>query len=658
MEWFGGKPAGYIKLVNGSYQVIFPHGTKSFAGSKYGGLEKAKDAAEKWRYDESTRKGLTKNMVRVNENYGEPFLEVQFHTEDLTMKCDVEHIDLIEDSTWTVWNGIVRRRNSKKSGQSYVMFHVLAYPDYKTPKHLNGDGLDNRSFNVYDVSQSKPSTQSNNKSGIQGVGKSGNDWYAQIGVKGKRYKKTFTVSRYGEQEAYMLAVQQRKAWEQEFNPQNKDLSRKYKNFVSKLEKFNATVITTLEEYLSSVETEKYPELQIQCPNDHQFSMRVTSLYNKLASIKKNPECNVCAKCENPVGAVEEKSVRSACKRLGFTFYTYDIDTRMVTYKCKCGNKSNSYASNLTSIGRQAQCAKCQNEKFRVKTDDVQKKLAEYSCELIGEYVNTHTPIEYKCVCKATVKVRYCMFLAGKRCKLCGYGILCEHDIYMSKCAECSDSVCEHNKYYGDCKKCNRDTVCEHKGLYSKCIVCNPQLGCKHCQAQYVNKTSKFYPNCVRCHCFLNPKGYIPSRYKFKEHHLRDYLEETFPNMSPIFDKSLGACSLRRPDVFIECYTHTVIVECDENQHKGSNYTCENKRMMELFQDLGSRPIVFIRFNPDSYVKDGQKVGGCFKRDPQNILRVIRKEWKRRTKILKDTIEKHMENIPYKECTNVPLFYDD
>ncbi len=659
MEWFGGKPAGCTRLVSGSYQVIFSHGTKSFSSSEYGSLEKAKDAAEEWRYIESTIQGLTKNRICINEEHEAPYLKVQLQT-DLVMKCDVEHIDLIEDSIWTAWKGngdiwYVKRRSSKKTGQSYAMYHTLAYPDYEKPRHLNGDGLDNRSYNMYDASTPISTTQSNNNSGITGVYKSGNGWCAQIGTKDKRVKKTFMISKYGDQEAYYLAVQQRQAWEQEFNHGNKDLSRKYKNFVSKLAAFDVTVITTLEEYLSSVEIEKYPELVLQCSAEHQFSLRITSLYNKLAFIKKNPERCICAECEKSEISKEEISVRKACEKLGFAFLTYKVDTRRVMYKCKCGSKNNSYATNLTCSGRQAQCPKCQNKKFKIKTSTVRKKLKEYDCRLIGKYINTHTPIKYKCICGSIVSARYCMFIMGKRCRHCGYGVLCEHNVYLSKCVECSGSICEHNEYYGKCKKCDKEALCEHGELRSKCITCKPQFACENCLCQYVNKTSKFHPYCFRCHCILNPNAYVPMRYKFREHYLRDYLELTFKSISLVFDKTLGACSLRRPDVFIECYTHCIIIECDENQHK--SYECENKRMMELFQDAGMRPIVFIRFNPDSYTKNGLTISGCFKRNSAGILKPTKEEWEVRTKILKDTIEQHIGNIPDKECTILRLFYN-
>ena len=45
---------------------------------------------------------------------------------------------------------------------------------------------------------------------------------------------------------------------------------------------------------------------------------------------------------------------------------------------------------------------------------------------------------------------------------------------------------------------------------------------------------------------------------------------------------------------------------------GDNKKCKNKRIMEIFQDLGSRPIVFIRFNQDKY----DNVQGCFLLTPK------------------------------------------
>lgn len=126
----------------------------------------------------------------------------------------------------------------------------------------------------------------------------------------------------------------------------------------------------------------------------------------------------------------------------------------------------------------------------------------------------------------------------------------------------------------------------------------------------------------------------------------------------VFDKVVdGGCSNRRPDVRTECLTHTVIVECDENQHKSGDYSCESKRTMELFQDLGNRPIVVIRFNPDSYLEDDQKIPGCFKTTKTGIFSPNKKEWDWRMKELKRAVYRRVQTVPEKEVTEVKLFFD-
>jgi hypothetical protein len=106
---------------------------------------------------------------------------------------------------------------------------------------------------------------------------------------------------------------------------------------------------------------------------------------------------------------------------------------------------------------------------------------------------------------------------------------------------------------------------------------------------------------------------------------------------------------------VECLTHTVLVECDEDQHR--DYACENKRMMQLFQDLGSRPLVVIRFNPDAYAIEGGRIEGCFKHTQSGSWRVQRKEWKKRIKRLVKVMTRHLSTVPTKELTIEHLFYD-
>jgi hypothetical protein len=115
----------------------------------------------------------------------------------------------------------------------------------------------------------------------------------------------------------------------------------------------------------------------------------------------------------------------------------------------------------------------------------------------------------------------------------------------------------------------------------------------------------------------------------------------------------NGCSGRRPDIRAELFTHSIIIECDENQHNSTQ--CEEKRMMELFQDLGNRPLVMIRFNPDSYSKDDEKFEGCFT-PSENGLVLNEKEWRKRIEELIPIVKKYILEVPSKEITVEYLFY--
>jgi EsV-1-7 cysteine-rich motif len=129
--------------------------------------------------------------------------------------------------------------------------------------------------------------------------------------------------------------------------------------------------------------------------------------------------------------------------------------------------------------------------------------------------------------------------------------------------------------------------------------------------------------CLRCHVYMFPDKPVARAYKVKEQHVADFvaaLQQSDPSLagsSISFDRIVaGGCSRRRPDVLLDLGTHSVIVEVDEGGHATDAYcSCEDKRVMELFQDLGNRPLVVIRFNPDAYVDSsgvrlGAEAGGA------------------------------------------------
>ena len=63
-------------------------------------------------------------------------------------------------------------------------------------------------------------------------------------------------------------------------------------------------------------------------------------------------------------------------------------------------------------------------------------------------------------------------------------------------------------------------------------------------------------------------------------------------------------------------------------------SCENKRIMEISRDLGHRPTVFIRFNPDEYVNgDGLIIKSCWKIHKSGLLNIVKSKKKNGTTTL-------------------------
>jgi hypothetical protein len=188
--------------------------------------------------------------------------------------------------------------------------------------------------------------------------------------------------------------------------------------------------------------------------------------------------------------------------------------------------------------------------------------------------------------------------------------------------------------------------------------------CEMCNITQVNHNIKTH--CTRCYSFLFPDKEISKNYKTKEnfviHNFLILTSKINIDMSYfVRDKIINnGCSKRRPDLYIDLSTHIIVIENDENQHKEYEEICENKRMMEIFKDFADRPIVFIRFNCDSYLdKNGKKQQSLFTLNSKTGLYTIKnkKLFDERINCLFDTFYNHFINIPIKEITIEKLYYD-
>jgi hypothetical protein len=84
--------------------------------------------------------------------------------------------------------------------------------------------------------------------------------------------------------------------------------------------------------------------------------------------------------------------------------------------------------------------------------------------------------------------------------------------------------------------------------------------------------------------------------------------------------------------------------------------------MEIFRDLGNRPMYLIRFNPDKYYNNKNEIiKSCWSFSKEGLAiinRNMRDNWKTRLNSLKNTIKEAIENEPNKEIDIKYLYYDE
>jgi hypothetical protein len=178
----------------------------------------------------------------------------------------------------------------------------------------------------------------------------------------------------------------------------------------------------------------------------------------------------------------------------------------------------------------------------------------------------------------------------------------------------------------------------------------------------VRPVHKYKGHCLRCFIYEFPDEKVARNYKTKEIYVADHVKEQFKEYDWVCDKSVqGGCSRKRPDMLVHMGSHVIIIEIDENQHSVYDNSCESNRLMLLYKDLNYSPIVFIRFNPDTYVEKGIKHLSCWAANKNGIMTVKKNsvtEWTHRLKVLCDNILMHSKEVPLKSITVESLFFND
>lgn len=225
--------------------------------------------------------------------------------------------------------------------------------------------------------------------------------------------------------------------------------------------------------------------------------------------------------------------------------------------------------------------------------------------------------------------------------------------------KCNDERCKKQPAYNYEGELNGIYCLEHKkdgmvNVISKTCINDwcPKI---------VGYNNKYEGYCLRCYIYTFPDKPVARNYKTKERAVVDFVCERFPEHTWITDKKVNdGCSMRRPDILVDLGYQVLIIEIDENAHQDYDCSCENKRIMELSQDVGHRPIIFIRFNPDSYRMGDKKIPSCWEQNMNGICVVKYKDdWEHRLSTLETQIKywTSISNSTNKIIETIHLFYD-
>ena len=191
--------------------------------------------------------------------------------------------------------------------------------------------------------------------------------------------------------------------------------------------------------------------------------------------------------------------------------------------------------------------------------------------------------------------------------------------------------CKIRPYFG-LKTDKTPSYCNDHKLENMFDIVNPR--CESCNLYQVTKKGKL---CSYC----NPNS--TKAQKLKEMEILNLLKENYKNKKIVHNKSIGfECGNFRPDFVIDCISHNLIIEVDEEQHITYPKECEETRLHRIAEAL--HPCIIIRYNPDAYKVNGITKKTFKKTRHQKLLETV-------NKYIVVNVEKYLFKVIY-------LFYDE
>ncbi|KAJ3366102.1 hypothetical protein GGF31_008169 [Allomyces arbusculus] len=194
---------------------------------------------------------------------------------------------------------------------------------------------------------------------------------------------------------------------------------------------------------------------------------------------------------------------------------------------------------------------------------------------------------------------------------------CKHKKRLRACLLCKlegipgggANLCDsHGKQSYSCKRCTRDLhALGYATLY--CFHLAKRDDCGPCKGRRICSTPDCFLRalgigcdlCLACFVIANPEHTLTVKWRLKELAVVEYFKRVCPRLSFLCNKQVpNGSSNRRPDMFFDLGSFALIVDVDENQHRGCSYVDEHARILDLYGDIKRRPLVVVRINPDRY----------------------------------------------------------
>lgn len=328
-------------------------------------------------------------------------------------------------------------------------------------------------------------------------------------------------------------------------------------------------------------------------------------------------CKSCGviRAINSIRGNKEEFIVNAKKIHGEGKYDYsnvDYKSRNDKVKIICNIHKNEFLqSPYHHLEGKTGCGKCSGADKQITTEKIINQFNEIHGDKYDYsktvYKGTYTKVIIICPVHGEFEQTPKKHKVGQGCSICSG---CDKHITTEKIIKRFKNIHGNEKYdYSNVKyKTLNDKViikCHKHGLFQQTPGnhlagkgCNKCMYCSNC---YLFRT--LGKLCSYC----KPREHNKLYQKTKEYKVVEYMRNNI-DKEFIHNKSVGnECTKNDreksnghlyPDLRWDCGWFHLILEVDEYQHRGSDYKCDERRMMDIIAKLGM-PCVFIRYNPDN-----------------------------------------------------------